>query len=175
MWSVAAGRDYPAKELDSAWKTLLTNQFHDILPGSSIDWVYKDAERDLDSVAGVGDRMTSNALEKLVGSGDDLVVFNVNSHARREIVDLGDRFRVVEAPPCGWATQDSAFVIREQDSGGLGRSDGERPPTGALGRAGPAHVDLGQGSRPRGALGRESRQSFAAFRGQPGALGRLGH
>ena len=114
MWSVAAGRDYPAKELDSAWKTLLTNQFHDILPGSSIDWVYKDAERDLDSVAGVGDRMTSNALEKLVGSGDDLVVFNVNSHARREIVDLGDRFRVVEAPPCGWATQDSAFVIREQ-------------------------------------------------------------
>ncbi|HEY8839171.1 MAG TPA: alpha-mannosidase, partial [Candidatus Dormibacteraeota bacterium] len=39
MWSVAAGRDYPAKELDSAWKTLLTNQFHDILPGSSIDWV----------------------------------------------------------------------------------------------------------------------------------------
>ncbi len=33
-------------ELDRAWKLLLLNQFHDILPGSSIGWVYEDAERD---------------------------------------------------------------------------------------------------------------------------------
>jgi len=32
--------------LDRAWKLLLLNQFHDILPGSSIAWVYQDAERD---------------------------------------------------------------------------------------------------------------------------------
>ena len=114
MWSVASAHDYPANELDAAWKQLLTNQFHDILPGSSIDWVYEDAERDLAAVVVAGGRMTSTALEKLVGSGDGLVVFNVNSRARREIVDLGDRFRVVEAPSCGWATQDTAFVTREQ-------------------------------------------------------------
>ncbi|HEX7264793.1 MAG TPA: alpha-mannosidase, partial [Candidatus Dormibacteraeota bacterium] len=46
MWSVAAGA-YPAKELGALWRTLLLNQFHDILPGSSIDWVYEEAERDL--------------------------------------------------------------------------------------------------------------------------------
>jgi alpha-mannosidase len=33
-------------ELDKAWKLVLLNQFHDILPGSSIGWVYEDAERD---------------------------------------------------------------------------------------------------------------------------------
>jgi alpha-mannosidase len=114
MWSVASGHDYPGAELEAAWKQLLTNQFHDILPGSSIDWVYEEAERDLAGVVETGGRVTSTALENLVGSGDSLVVFNVNSHARREIVDLGDRFRVVQAPSCGWAAQDAAFVTREQ-------------------------------------------------------------
>ena len=41
IWSVAADRNYPAAELEAAWKQLLINQFHDILPGSSIDWVYE--------------------------------------------------------------------------------------------------------------------------------------
>ena len=114
MWSVASDQDYPVAELDVAWKQLLTNQFHDILPGSSIDWVYRDAERDLSSVIETGGRATSKALENLVGSGESVVVFNVNSHARHEVVDLGDRFSVVEAPSCGWAMQDAAFVTREQ-------------------------------------------------------------
>ena len=45
MWSVAAGIDR-RRELDPAWKSLLFNQFHDILPGSSIHWVYEDAACD---------------------------------------------------------------------------------------------------------------------------------
>ena len=36
---------YPAAMLDQAWKTLLTHQFHDILPGSSIAAVYEDAAK----------------------------------------------------------------------------------------------------------------------------------
>ena len=36
--------------LDRAWKLLLLNQFHDILPGSSITWVYDDARRDHASI-----------------------------------------------------------------------------------------------------------------------------
>ena len=38
--------EYPAQELRALWQTLLLNQFHDILPGSSIREVYEDAERD---------------------------------------------------------------------------------------------------------------------------------
>jgi alpha-mannosidase len=44
------GADYPRDELDRLWKLLLLQQFHDILPGSSIRLVYEDAERDLAAV-----------------------------------------------------------------------------------------------------------------------------
>ncbi|MBR3099060.1 MAG: alpha-mannosidase [Clostridia bacterium] len=40
------GSEYPARELRAAWKTLLINQFHDILPGSHIRPVYEDAMAD---------------------------------------------------------------------------------------------------------------------------------
>ena len=39
-----------AADLDNAWKLTLLNQFHDILPGSSIGWVYDDAAQDHASV-----------------------------------------------------------------------------------------------------------------------------
>lgn len=42
---------YPKDELDSIWETLLLNQFHDILPGSGIAWIHREAreqyERDI--------------------------------------------------------------------------------------------------------------------------------
>ncbi|KAB8289078.1 alpha-mannosidase [Bifidobacterium ramosum] len=34
---------YPREEMDCIWKTLLLNQFHDILPGSAIAWVHRQA------------------------------------------------------------------------------------------------------------------------------------
>ena len=36
---------YPHEEIDRLWKLVLLNQFHDVLPGSSINIVYKDALR----------------------------------------------------------------------------------------------------------------------------------
>ena len=38
--------DYPREELDRIWKTLMLNQFHDVLPGSSIAWVHREARED---------------------------------------------------------------------------------------------------------------------------------
>jgi alpha-mannosidase len=114
MWSVATGGVYPAAELDAAWKKLLLNQFHDILPGSSIDWVYEDANRDLLAVRNVADEIAARAVAKLAGRGDRPAVFNVNSHRRREVVDLGDRLEMVEAPPCGWAVESSVPVRPDQ-------------------------------------------------------------
>ena len=40
----SAGFDYPYDELDRLWKVVLLHQFHDILPGSSIAWVHREAE-----------------------------------------------------------------------------------------------------------------------------------
>ena len=41
--AVRAGFAYPYEQLDRIWKTVLFHQFHDILPGSSIAWVHREA------------------------------------------------------------------------------------------------------------------------------------
>src|SRR5438132_5395328 len=110
IWSVAAQGAYPADVLESAWKRLLVNQFHDILPGSSIDWVYEDAERELESVVEVAGGAITSAQAALAGAGDNTLVFNVNSHARHEVVEIGDRAVWVAAPACGWVSIDEGAM-----------------------------------------------------------------
>lgn len=46
-----AGAPYPQEELNTAWRMVLTHQFHDILPGSSIGAVYEDAARNYAEVS----------------------------------------------------------------------------------------------------------------------------
>ncbi|MGA7205881.1 MAG: glycoside hydrolase family 38 C-terminal domain-containing protein, partial [Specibacter sp.] len=47
LWSATAAArglvEYPYEELDRIWKLVLLHQFHDILPGSSIAWVHREA------------------------------------------------------------------------------------------------------------------------------------
>jgi alpha-mannosidase len=116
MWSVATAGGYPRADLETAWKRLLTNQFHDILPGSSIDWVYEDAESELLGVIETADAISSSAQARLGGAGGDVVVFNVNSHPRREVVDVGGRLQMVEAPACGWASLHSAASLAPEQA-----------------------------------------------------------
>jgi alpha-mannosidase len=113
-WSVAAGGDYPSTELEPLWKKLLLNQFHDILPGSSIDWVYEDAERDLKQVTEGASALTAAAVSAIVGSGEQVVAFNSTSHARSEIVELSEHvYARIETPPCGWAVNVARSVDPE--------------------------------------------------------------
>ncbi len=44
--AVTLGSAYPAAALEELWKVVLTNQFHDIIPGSSIHEVYEDSTRE---------------------------------------------------------------------------------------------------------------------------------
>jgi alpha-mannosidase len=74
--AVARGGDYPRAELDRLWKLLLLQQFHDILPGSSITLVYEDAARDFAEL--------ERGIDALIGDGDTLV--NTTCFARREVV-----------------------------------------------------------------------------------------
>jgi alpha-mannosidase len=65
-----AGGAEPAS-LEPLWRVLLRNQFHDILPGSSIRAVYETAERELtEVVAAAGDRIGA-ALTELAAPGND--------------------------------------------------------------------------------------------------------
>lgn len=55
LWAATAavrtGAAYPYEQLDRIWKTVLLHQFHDILPGSSIAWVHREAEKTYAAVA----------------------------------------------------------------------------------------------------------------------------
>lgn len=75
-------------EYEKLWKTVLFNQFHDILPGSSIHEVYVKAERELSAVVDAARSRTETALSKTLTDGKNaLTLFNPLSWCRRaEIV-----------------------------------------------------------------------------------------
>jgi len=95
LWSslAPAGR-YPSAELDDLWKRLLLHQFHDIIPGSAIHWVYDDTARAHAHILNESDRLVDDALALHVAAMDTsgtthpVVVFNALSHPRRELVTL---------------------------------------------------------------------------------------
>jgi alpha-mannosidase len=64
-----SGFAYPHDELEIAWKTLLLNQFHDILPGSSIAEVYQDTIPELEGVVRTAESVRDAALAHLGRSG----------------------------------------------------------------------------------------------------------
>ena len=63
-------RSYPSAELEKAWKLVLLNQFHDIIPGSSVREVYEESDRDYATIAEIGERIVSESLEKIGGKLD---------------------------------------------------------------------------------------------------------
>src|SRR5439155_22811457 len=56
------------------------------------------------AVVEVAGGVIASAQSSLAGTGENLTVFNVNSHPRREVVEVGDRPILVDAPACGWAS-----------------------------------------------------------------------
>ncbi len=96
------GAPYPRAELADAWRVLLVNQFHDILPGSSIAEVNERARADLAAVEERADALAGGALAALGADGDAPVVVNTTPFARREVVrDPAGALVVVEAPAYG--------------------------------------------------------------------------
>ncbi len=77
--------------LRSIWQDILLNQFHDIIPGSSIAWVYEDAhalsEKNLKKLELLQNTLTSHLLTGSA-SGTNLIVFNSLGHARKEIIEF---------------------------------------------------------------------------------------
>jgi len=69
LWSATLGR--PA-EIDDLWKQVLTEQFHDILPGSSIAWVHDDAEATFAAVEEELEQRISSMLAELSPSSNAL-------------------------------------------------------------------------------------------------------
>lgn len=56
---------YPKETLDKAWKLLLLNQFHDILPGSAIAEVYEQSDIDYAKIKAMDEEIISEVLKSL--------------------------------------------------------------------------------------------------------------
>ncbi|MFD0678730.1 MULTISPECIES: alpha-mannosidase [unclassified Paenibacillus] len=83
---------YPQKQLYDSWKIVLRNQFHDILPGSSITEVYEDCRVEYAEAEHLAEDAFSNGLELLAScaavKAGEWLVFNSLPWKRSEIVHL---------------------------------------------------------------------------------------
>lgn len=75
--SIRCGAEYPYDEFESLWRELLLLQFHDILPGTAIAWVHREAEARHAAIADRLEKLIADRLDLLAGPGRD--AFAVNS------------------------------------------------------------------------------------------------
>jgi len=107
QWSataaVRAGFGYPYADLDRIWKEVLTHQFHDILPGSSIAWVHRETEAAHEKAAEELTAIIDEAQRALAGdpASSHLVIFNSAPHAQGGVPALA---AAPASPPSGTST-----------------------------------------------------------------------
>ncbi|MEH2004776.1 alpha-mannosidase [Nostoc sp.] len=96
--TVSCGVTYPKAEIEAAWKLVLFQQFHDILPGSSITQVYLDALPQWQQVEQIGTKILQSSLLAIAShinpseppKPDSLPIFVFNSlnWQRSEVVSV---------------------------------------------------------------------------------------
>jgi len=90
--NLATGGSYPQDALNAAWKTVLLNQFHDIIPGSSITLVYEDSDRHYAEVLETAGKAKASALAHYAraidtqGDGTPVLAVNSLSWERQDVV-----------------------------------------------------------------------------------------
>ncbi|MCQ6247206.1 glycoside hydrolase family 38 N-terminal domain-containing protein [Streptomyces malaysiensis] len=150
LWATAAalhtpGYAYPYDALDRIWKTVLLHQFHDILPGSSIAWVHREARDTYEMVFAELEGIVAEAVAALGGAGP--TVLNASPYEREEIAVLDAE--TAAALPSGAPVQPldegrTAVAVRVA---GLGAA-----PLGAAPRAAAATSGAPHGAPPVTAL-----------------------
>ncbi|XP_059170192.1 alpha-mannosidase 2C1-like [Physella acuta] len=97
--TTAAIRDpsfhYPRTEIDRLWKLLLLNQFHDVLPGSSINLVFQDAIKHYEDVEQNATELINKALQVCVKpqvatevTAKEQYVINTLGFTRHEVIQV---------------------------------------------------------------------------------------
>jgi alpha-mannosidase len=96
--TLRCGSAYPKQELETAWKKVLFNQFHDILPGSSIPKVFEDANQAWQEAQQMGSGVLQKSLETIAAhitlpepphpDAIPIVVFNPLNWERSQVVKV---------------------------------------------------------------------------------------
>ncbi len=107
------GQPYPRRDLLDGWRGILFNQFHDILPGSSIHGVYRDAAELYAASREIGQKVLDHALDALAAPGSTstagrtLMVYNPLAWPRTDLVSV--------ELPAGAADKLAVFDSRGQE------------------------------------------------------------
>jgi alpha-mannosidase len=94
--STMYGGEYHNADMEEAWRNVMFNQFHDILPGSGIRENYIDAKEKYDAATLIGKHELNNSLKVLgdqvntssIKKGTPLLVFNPLSWTRTDVVKV---------------------------------------------------------------------------------------
>ena len=88
LYALSGGK-YPQETLYKGWETILRNQFHDVIPGSSIQEVYEDSRKQYQET---DDAVNAERKQIFSGMADgyatDYTVFHFGSFARNDCVEL---------------------------------------------------------------------------------------
>lgn len=103
------GEKFPKDALHRGWEMILTNQFHDIIPGSSIKEVYDQSDIDYAEVKRIGEEIVTGVQNKVANGIDKrhgYVVFNPHSFEVCGTVQIdGKTVRTAQTiPPKGYLT-----------------------------------------------------------------------
>jgi alpha-mannosidase len=104
--AVCCGKVYPRAEIDRLWKLVLLNQFHDVLPGSSIEMVYVDAWAHYKEVLESGTALLYDAINACSGlTSEGPVLYNSTSWTLQpSVITVGKDAKIQE----GGIIQESA-------------------------------------------------------------------
>ena len=129
LLAVLAGQQgvpYPHAELERLWEIVLLNQFHDILPGTSIGFVYEDSDRDYAGFFAAAQTLREKLGARLAQAGHHGVL-NATSLVRHDLLQLPAGTRAAEiggkpvaAQPIRLADGGSASVVPVTGIAGLG-------------------------------------------------------
>jgi alpha-mannosidase len=105
--------EYPSAELDAMWKTLLLNQFHDIIPGTSITPVYHETHRQYTELLTRYTRLKEHALRQMLEPRNNSVsLINTLSYTYTRPVKLPPHWSGYEI-----VTQQGTEVHQQQENG----------------------------------------------------------
>ncbi|WP_143319768.1 glycoside hydrolase family 38 C-terminal domain-containing protein [Clostridium sp. HBUAS56010] len=126
---LTGSREYPFQELEKNWKLLLLNQFHDILPGSSIKEVYEDSNVQYEQIIKSGTSLIDHSrgrilhaagLKQAEESAQGLVVWNQMSFSRTGIVELNHPIPGIPLLSQQTADETTLYLAEEVPSKGYG-------------------------------------------------------
>ncbi len=109
-WRYLRGGEYDNRMMDEVWEYILLSCFHDVLPGSSTNEVYREICSGLmEKITGMRD-MASRILRELTGGRQGIIVYNPIQWDRAEIIELDPRYSKIIEP--SQMSHDSRPLIR---------------------------------------------------------------